>query len=252
MIRVRNAIVQTSLSLALLAGMSAWAPAMAVTVAPEAIRQEVAAHVKDQLASLMQGEDGAQIQVDVLNVPSGPFEFPEAASLSEIEIEPRSNLDQVYSSRAIVRVRLSDGLSGREIGVPVQIHIKKPVWVVKNHVNANAPLRKSDFKLEMREVSINYGHAVGQERDLAQYAARVNLRPGELLDSRKIVIPPDVTRNSEVRILMTNGQGMTVSVPGIAMNDGRIGEEIQVRHQLHKRKYFTAKVIDKRRVLVEI
>lgn len=249
----KTAILKTTACLALLSAGLLAASAMAVTVSPDTVRRQVVAHVKTHLASLMQREDQAQIQVNVLNVPSASaLDFPDAAEESAVSLEASSILDQTYSSRAVVRVRLSDGATSREIGVPVQISIKKPVWVVKNLVNAQEPLKRSDFALEMREVSVTYGHAVGLERDLGQYIARVNLHPGEILDDRKMIIPPDITRNSEVRIFMTNGQGMTVTVPGIAMDDGRIGQQIKVRHQIYKRKYFTAKVLDKHRVLVEI
>ncbi len=249
----KTATLKTTACLALFfVGLLA-ASAMAVTVSPETVRQHVVAHVKSQLANLMQREDQAQIQVNVLNVPSpSALDFAGAHSEREVSMEASSILDQTYSSRAVVRVRLSDGATSREIGVPVQISIKKPVWVVKNLVNAQEPLKRSDFTLEMREVSVTYGHSVGLEHDLNQYVARVNLHPGEILDDRKMVIPPDITRNSEVRIFMTNGQGMTITVPGIAMDDGRIGQQIKVRHQIYKRKYFTAKVLDKHRVLVEI
>jgi flagellar basal body P-ring formation protein FlgA len=140
----------------------------------------------------------------------------------------------------------------RDVGVPVKISIKKPVWVVKNIVNANEPLKMSNFSLQIRDVSHGYSYLVGQERNLSTYVARVSMRPGEILDARKIVIPPDVTYNDAIRILISSSNGMTISVPGIALANGRIGETIRVRQSVFQNKYYSAKVIDKNQVLVEM
>lgn len=249
--------IKTGLSLALAGGCllsGGWfTSSNAWTVTEEAVREQVMAHAKAKLGNLLSKDDLQYMTVDVLKVPAAPFDFPDAQKAGDVKIEAESVLDEFYSERAVVRVHMAsaDGKT-RDIGVPVQILVKKPVWIVKNQINANQPIGISDLKLEVRNVSRTYGYAVGRERNLAPYIARVNLRPGEMLDARKIVIPPDITCNSEIRIFMSNGNGMTLSVPGIALANGRIGETIRVRQALNQRKYYQAKIIDKNRVLVEI
>jgi flagella basal body P-ring formation protein FlgA len=225
----------------------------AAVVSEALIRNKVTAHVQDKIQSLISKADRQYVTVQVLKVPSAPFDFPTATKTDDIKISTESPLGGVYSERSVIRVQMSteDG-SNREIGVPVQIVIKKPVWVVKNNINANEPLRASDFSLETRDVSHGYSYAVGPEKDLNLYIARVHLRPGDILDARKLVIPPDVTCNDEIQILITNESGMTITVPGIALSNGRVGENIRVRQTVYFRKYYSAKIIDKNRVLVEI
>ncbi len=224
----------------------------AVVVTDTQIKDQVTAHVKEQLGTMVSKADQPYVSVVIPQVPTAPFDFPEATKLSDVKITVTSRLGATYSDRGIVQVSLKDAHHHREIGVPVLISVKKPVWVTKNVINANEPLRAADFSLETKDVSHSYTYAVGADRDLGTYIARVNLRPGEILDARKMVIPPDVTYNNEVRILISNGNGMTVTVPGIALANGRVGETIRVRQAVYQRKYYSARIIDRNQVLVEL
>lgn len=228
-------------------------PSHAAEVTGEQIKQAVTKHVQEKLGTLIAKDDQHNVTVNIIQIPTGPFSFPDAKTTKEVSITTASSLGDTYSERAVVRLHMESpsGIS-RDVGVPVKITIKKPVWVVKNIVNANEPLSMANFSLQVRDVSHGYAYLVGQERSLSSYVARVGLRPGEILDARKIVIPPDVTYNDEVRILISNSNGMTISVPGIALANGRIGEIIRVRQSVFQHKYYSAKIIDKNQVLVEM
>jgi flagella basal body P-ring formation protein FlgA len=227
--------------------------AQAAEITATEIKQAVTAHVQEKLGTLIAKDDQQNVTVNIIQIPTGPFHFPDAKTIKDVSITASSSLGDTYSERAVIRLHMeSPGGISRDIGIPVKISIKKPVWVVKNIINANEPLSISNFTLQVRDVSHGYSYLVGQERNLSNYVARVGLRPGEILDARKIVIPPDVTYNDEVRILISNSNGMTISVPGIALSNGRIGEIIRVRQSVFQRKSYSAKVIDKNQVLVEM
>lgn len=251
MIRLASQKLNLSLVASLLLTIGVQGFNVAATVTEDQVKAKVITHVQEKLATMVSKADQGNVSVSITKVPSAPFNFPQA---EEVEITITSRLGETYSERGIVRVSLNDKQhdTHREIGVPVQISVKKPVWVVKNAIGANEPLRTSDLTLRLKDVSHCYNYAVGEERTIGHYIARVNLRPGEILDARKMVIPPDVSYNSSVRILISNGDGMTVTVPGIALSEGKIGETIRVRQAVYQRKYYSAKIIDKNRVLVEM
>ena len=225
----------------------------AATVDEALIREKVTAHVYQKLALIASTADRQYTTVSIPRVPGSTYEFPAVEHIQDIAIDTESPLGEMYSDRIVVRVKMSppDGET-REIGVPVRIMVKKPVWVVKNPIDAKIPLTPADLELQLREVSRTYSHVIGEERPLNGYIARVNLRPGELLDSRKIVLPPDVLHNADVRIILSNGKGMQLTVPGIALSDGRIGQTIQVRQLLWAKKAYNGKVISRNKILVEI
>jgi len=238
----------------LLAACNGWlAVSGAVELSPAQIQQQVVAHVQEKLQGQISKNDQAYITVEILNIPTLSLNFPQAKDTSAIKITPESSLGEMYSERTIVRLHLEtpDGGS-REVGIPVHITVKKPVWVVKAPVNAQHILRATDFTLQTKDVSNIFRYAVGPEINLPDYMSRVNLQPGEVLDNRKIVIPPDISYNANVMICMSSNSGMTVSVPGVALANGRIGDTIRVRQSVFQNKYYNAKVIDKNRVLVQI
>lgn len=247
--RLRN-ILPVLITLLTGAGLSAHA----LDLDAATVSEQVRSHVLGQLRQHHGVQGDERVIVDILNVPGAPFKIEQAQAPSDIVIDTRSSLAEVYANRAIVRVSLKThgGQSLREFGVPVQIKIEKPVWVVKNLIQAGEPMSAKNLTLETREISRSYQHTVGRDTRLTQYEARVNLQPGELLDNRKLLIPPDVRRFTDIRIVLSNGKGMEVSVPGTALSDGRVGETIQVRQQSLAKKTFSGEVIDKNRVLVQI
>jgi flagella basal body P-ring formation protein FlgA len=237
----------------LLIGSMATAASWAANVTEAQIRQVITAHVQEKLGTVIAKEDQPNVSINIIQLPIASLNFPDVQNAKDIQLQADSSLGDMYSERAIIRLTMTPTVgNAREVGIPIQISIKKPVWVVKNIITANEPLTLNNFSLEVRDVSHNYMYAVGQERDLSNYIARLNLRPGEILDARKIIIPPDVSYNDEVRILISSGNGMTISVPGIALANGRIGEMIRVRQSVFQQKYYSAKVIDKNQVLVEM
>jgi flagella basal body P-ring formation protein FlgA len=225
----------------------------AATITEDQVKEKVIAHVQEKLATMVSKSDQSNVSVSIPTVPGGPFHFPSAESIKDVHITVTSRLGESYTERAIVQVSMQDKQDHhRDIGVPVQISVKKPVWVVKNVINARQPLRTADLILRLKDISHCYNNAVSEDTNISNYIARVNLRPGEMLDARKMMIPPDITYNSSIRILISNGDSMTLTIPGIALSDGKIGDTIRVRQAIYQRKYYSAKIIDRNSVLVEM
>lgn len=226
-----------------------------VSIAPESIETLVRAHVEAAMELWTEDSPRASVQVDIINLPRQGQTFENAETESDIETEVHSSLERNYSSRALVRVRMKDQTGRqRDFGVPVKLTVTSPVYVVKNNVVAGVPLRKGDFKLENRDVTYELKHVAGQHFPLDKYEARVNLKSGDVLDTRRIITPPDVRRNGDVQIMMTTPNDVQIAVRGEALSDGQIGQIIRVRHRIgnQRPKYFMGKVVSKNRVQVEM
>lgn len=255
---MRISLTTRKLPLGLLLGCSlllgGLTPAFATDITTEQLTPMVTAHVREKIRNwnTENVQNSAESdEITVLQVPGAPFHFPDSKAV-KITLSS-SAWEHAWSDRGIVRIRLEDNDGhSRELGVPIVIRIRKPVWVVRQAISANMPLRASDFTQAIRDVSQSYAYTVGVEQGLGAYIARVNLSPGEMLDARKIAIPPDVRYNDDIRILLKNDNGMTLSLPGVALADGRIGQTIRVRQSLYRRQYYNARIIDKNQVLVEM
>ena len=139
----------------------------------------------------------------------------------------------------------------KEIGVPVDIRMERPVWVAKQPIRVGQRLSVADFELHTREVAPHETHLADATAFPVGYAARVSIQAGEALDLRKLTLLPDIRCNDAVQIILKSG-GMTVSAPGVALGSARIGETIRVRQSRFQHRCYTARVIDKTSVLVEL
>jgi flagella basal body P-ring formation protein FlgA len=218
-------------------------------------------HVKQTVPQ----QPGDRLDVEVLGLPFGDIELGQkSASETDrpgaIECKVSSDLSNRFASRSIVRISLSETESGqrREVGVPVRIRIFRPVWVAKSAIPAQTVLSPSQFKQESRDISQAYQTMIPTDlaaMNLNQYKARVSIRPGAMLDARQIARVPDIQRMADVRIVLTNQQGMAISVIGEALQDGLVGDSIRVRYRSAnaiRPKEYMGKVVSKNRVIVEI
>jgi len=223
-----------------------------VTVAQ--LESLVTQYVKDKV-KVYQGTKSSSkeetISIKILGIAGAPYHFADSSSI-KMTCDTYSWVS-TWSDRGVVRVKMSDATGrSRDVGIPVQVVIQKPVWVVRNIVGSHAPLTMRDLSLESRDVSANYGYVAGESLDLSQYVARVNLLPGEWLDIRKLEIPPAVRYNDNIHIVMLGPNGMELNVPGVALADGQIGQTIRVRQAQFQRKDYVGKIIAKNQVQVEL
>lgn len=226
------------------------APAFSATASEADIREAVSRHVQDALLNYIPAQSDVQASVNIGRVPMVP---KPAAPSKKVTIQVDSSLTKMYSERTVAKVVISDESGQTQLlGVPVQLSIQKLVWVAKQTVSAKSPLSTRDFTLQSKDVSRQFSYAVGRECNLSDYVARVNIQAGEMLDNRKITRPPDITRNTEVNILLSNPNGMTLSVTGIALSDGKVGQMIRVKQNIFSTRYYNARVLDKHRVQVDI
>ncbi|MDX2085812.1 MAG: flagellar basal body P-ring formation chaperone FlgA [Candidatus Melainabacteria bacterium] len=237
------------LALGFLSGSTIQVQAAPFQIEESLIGEIVQAHVKNQLPASAQ----SSLSVEVDRVPGAPFLYPEEYTAEDITIQANSNLKEHFNSRAIVRVSLKDKSgSTKEVGVPVHITLKQPVWVVKNMIYPGQGINSKDLTLETRDVSRYYYSVVSPKDDLSEFEARVVVRPGMMLDRRQLIHPPAVRRNQPVKISLKNGNTFQISVEGLAMEDGRIGQTVRVRNLKKMNQYYSGQVVAKNRVEVAL
>ena len=226
-----------------------------VSITPATVDEAVKSHVHEVMKTWLNETSNSKVAIDVLRLPTKSLDFVDVDERDDVLIEVKSSLERNYSSRALVHIRITDKTGRRrEVGVPVKLTVHAPIWVMKNNIIAGSPLKPSDFKLDVRDVSQVLTHIAGQKFPLGDYQARVNLKANDVLDTRRVIIPPEVKRNASVQIMLSNGKDMKVSVRGEALSDGRIGQTIRVRHRIgnNKPRYFMGEVVSKNRVKVTI
>jgi flagella basal body P-ring formation protein FlgA len=232
--------------------------AEAFSVPDQAIETKVIHHVKQAVETHFGRKLAAdELTIHVVKIPSVQRDFAQATTLGDIHFELNSSIDKFYSNRGVVRVTMTDSTGvHHQVGVPVTLSVTRPVWVVDKPIPAGKTLSRSDFRMMKKEISQMALTTVRADQDLAAFEARINLQPGEILDIRKIHAQPAIRRFSDIRVLMTRGEGFAITAQGTALSDGQIGEIIRIRirpgNDVSRTKYYTAKVINKNQVQVDL
>lgn len=132
--------------------------------------------------------------------------------------------------------------------VIVRAKVTARVVVMARDVPAGRVIQDDDVELDARDVTV-VPDAVSDPQAVAGLASRRTLRMGQVVSQRALLTPVLVQRGQSVAIEASNG-GITVNVPGEAMDAGRAGETVRVRN-VGSGKVIRARVIDAGKVAPE-
>lgn len=112
--------------------------------------------------------------------------------------------------------------------VVARIHAQLPVWTLRSDGAPGQPLKASDLALAPHRI---YGPAdVLPLETITGHALRRSTKAGTALQLRDLERPVFARKGDPVEIRARGGDGVTVSVAGIASKTGRMGEHARVRN----------------------
>lgn len=135
--------------------------------------------------------------------------------------------------RLSVRVRCN-GTAPWGIFVPAQVSLHREIVVTRHPIKRNTQLQTSDLMLAEREISaLHQGYLL----DIQEAAGALSIRAmsaGQPVLPNQIRIPPTIKRGDKVVITASSGV-IRVRMPGEALADGSIGQQIRVRNSRSQR-----------------
>jgi flagella basal body P-ring formation protein FlgA len=225
---------------AALAVNMAWAASVASAVASPAAQVEAAAREALQARAEQAGWLEARFDVTVLDAALAKA----PACTQPLKVVPAD-------VRHATRMRFEVACEAPQVwqrDVVVRARITARVVVMAQDVPAGRVIQDDDVGLEARDVTV-VPDAVSDPQAVAGLASRRTLRTGQVVSQRALLTPVLVQRGQSVAIEASNG-GITVNVPGEAMDTGRAGETVRVRN-VGSGKVIRARVIDAGKVAPE-
>lgn len=135
--------------------------------------------------------------------------------------------------RLTVRVRC-DGDTPWSIFVPAHVSLHLDVVVAKHPVKRNSLLQAGDLMLAERDIStLGQGYFLDPQQVTGALATRA-LNTGQAVQPNQIRTPPMVKRGDQVVISARSG-AISVRMPGEALSDGSLGQQIRVRNSRSQR-----------------
>lgn len=233
-------ILGTILTIALLT-----TSATAATLSADKIKTDVKTLILNDFSQ----KTSAEVDIKITMLPFQSITLPDGeVTYSLINSSDELNL----TSRQVKRVNiLVDNNIQRTINIPVEVKAYDEVLVATDLISREQPI---DFtKVQFKKINITDKNNFVVTRDMMkkEMVAKKDFKDGDYIDKRFIKVKPDVVKNSEVRIILNSGNGLQISIDGIAKTDGTIGEYVTVENKMYN-KVYSAKVIGENRVLVNI
>jgi len=151
--------------------------------------------------------------------------------------------------RVTVKVRCT-GIKPWAVYVTAKVTIMAPVAVATRSLPRGTLLHPEDISLEARNIaSLPRGYVTDVSR-VEQLQVKRPLRPGDLIRLPNLAQPTAIKRGDEVAIEASSG-AISVVMPGEALSDGRIGQQISIRNRKSSR-IIKARVVAPGRVQVMI
>jgi flagella basal body P-ring formation protein FlgA len=116
-----------------------------------------------------------------------------------------------------------------------------PILVASRSLNRGEQLEAEDLSVEQRDVSnISYGYISGVEDAIGKQLRRP-LRAGDPVRASALGAPQVISKGDQLVVTAKSG-ALKVVVPGIALSNGKLGQQIRVQNN-HSERIFKAKVV---------
>lgn len=181
----------------------------------------------------------------------------DAVEASRGIVVPKGDLDLVVSSPSLSNLRAAsvrvdiivDGRPAKSVWVRTVLSLTREVAVAVRPLSPGEAIGSADVSMEVRRMD-RAEDTFGEAEPLVGQIVRRPLRAGEMVTSQDIRQPKAVRRGDQVSLL-ARGAGFQVSATGLAKEDGRIGDMIEVQN-LQSKQIVRAVVTGDKRVCVTI
>ena len=148
-----------------------------------------------------------------------------------VEIQVRSISSRPFRGQSMVRAAMRcDGETQKTIAVTVDTRLRMEVLVAKRHIRRHEILTEEMVELAIRDITAVRG---GYFTSFEGFSDKRTKRPvglGAVVSADHVEWVPVIFRGDDVE-LVAESSGIWVSVRGVAVQDGSIGNRIRVRNR---------------------
>ena len=138
----------------------------------------------------------------------------------------------------------------KTLNVNTRIRTFQKVVVSKKKLGRFAVVSPEDLQLARLETTHLTKKTFSSLKELSGLRTTRLIQTGDVITENLVETLPVITRGGRVQIRFKRGE-LEITTPGVARQDGKIGDEIRVKC-VESKKSYTAKVIDAKTVLVNL
>lgn len=200
--------------------------------------------VHDYLKSNYPDLQNEILQLDVINEPN--------LRVNQYKFQVMVRQGQSFLGRFSVPIRYLDA-NGKIVGTDVvrcQTQIVTTVWTATKPIPKGVAL--SSNNCVSRNIAINGDsiNSVKLKQSLSECWAARPIAKGQVIQSWMVGAPPVVRAGDNIKVKVI-GENVEISVPGVALEDGKIGDTIRIRNVTYQ-KVVVGNVEDSQNAVVRV
>ena len=209
------------------------------------------AQIKNDISKLFENHykklTNGEVQVKITATQFAELQLPDG----KITYKIVNGGDKILP-RDIKRVDLYvNGILSRSLNLPAQTFVYKDVLVASDVINREQLLTKDCTEIKKVDVAMKANYVLDESMLNKEITTKKIFQKGEIIDKRFVKMKPDVVRNSDVRMFFVSNGAVMITIDGTAMNDGMVGDYINVENRNYK-KVYNGKIIGENKILVNI
>lgn len=158
--------------------------------------------------------------------------------------------DQTIINTSTIGINCNHQPNDWKIYIPVKIKILTNVVVTKHSLARNHVISANDLQtIKMDIKKLRYGY-FSQAKPIMGKVTKRTLRPGHVISPNHLQLQKLIRRGDAVTITAIN-QAIKVSMKGVAIENGRLGDVIRVKN-LSSAKVIDAKIVSRQQVEIKI
>ena len=208
------------------------------------IKVDVARLFENNYKKIIDGD----VQVKITATPFADLQLPDGRVTYKISAGSGDKILPRDVKRVDVFV---NGVFQRTLNLPAQTSVYKDVLVASEQINREQTLTKECTEVKKVDVASRADYVLDGSMLDKEITTKKIFQKGEIIDKRFVKMRPDVARNADVRVFFVSNSSVMITIDGIAMSDGMMGDYINVENKNYK-KVYNGKIIGENRVLVNI
>lgn len=212
------------------AGLLFWLLLPLTSHGSEAQLRELLQHLEQdartRLTSTLQqrGWQAQQLAV-IASLPEGALHLPDCQQPPRLQ---RTNAQSEPWGKQYYQV-FCDAPSVWQTRAEVKVELLLEVWTARQPLGKQHTLTSDDVQPTVLDVTRMHRSFTPSSTSLLGFRTLRRMRPGQVLSADRLAAPLAVHKGEQVQIYARK-QGFSASMPGEALEDGALGEEIRVRN----------------------
>ncbi|VEB36308.1 flagellar basal body P-ring formation chaperone FlgA [Legionella cherrii] len=207
---------------------------------PEILTNKIERHIRNELSSYKEGK----IQVIADKIDSR-LNLKACAEDHLVVFNPYQS---PILNTSTMGIKCQENDNRWSLYVPVKITVLKTIYVAKRALIKGTRISRDDiYETEMDVQKLNHGYYTEKDLLIGQIC-KINIPPNSPLNPHNIEAAKLINKGERVSIVV-NDNNLTVSMDGVAMEEGSLGETIKVRN-LSSKKIIEAQISGPKKVNV--